>query len=490
MISISARVANSSGPAVSRYLYSHFAEHLGRCIYPGIWVGDSQVIENEGGIRLDVVSALKKLRLPALRWPGGCFADNYHWRDGIGPRQSRPKRYNLWWLQPEKNEFGTHEFIRFCDMIGAEPYICTNVGSGTVEEARSWIEYCNSHQSTALADERAQNGSPHPFNVKFWGVGNESWGCGGSMYPEYYANLFRQFATYMKATDRSISLVACGSHPGIPEWDAIFLERMKGTEHLVDYLALHIYSAQGISDLHYSDEDYYQVLGQIQIMDSNLSRAAELCRAHSTSDHRIKVILDEWGTWFKEAQTSNGLYQQSTMLDAIFAALSFHCFHRHASDLFMTNMAQTINVLQALILTEGPNMCCTPTYHVYDLLSGHRDGKVLPVEAQIPVTTTKDGHAVPAASLSATEKDGELTLSMVNTSLDETINLSVALDCGAADQELTIRMLTADNVRAHNTPKEPDTVKPTDVQAAITSGKLSLILPPFTVASVQVPLRK
>ena len=314
---------NAKKGQVSKYVYSHFMEHR-RCVYPGY--GEKIVAYQMIEVFTDVTQALKALELPALRWPGGCFADNYHWQDGIGPRSSRPRRFNLWWHQPETNEFGTHEFIRFCRMIGTEPYICANVGSGTVEEARSWVEYCNSSQDTELTRLRSENGSPEPFNVKFWGIGNENWGCGGSMEPAYYGHLYRNYATYMRKTSPDIKLIACGSHPRVPEWDGIFLETLNRAHHLVDYIAIHIYSARGMSDLNYSDDDYYELMGQVQIMEEHLERATALCRAYSTNAHQIGLIMDEWGTWFKEAQTETGLYQNSTMMDAVFTALSFHLF--------------------------------------------------------------------------------------------------------------------------------------------------------------------
>jgi len=479
-------VARNRGECVSPYMYSHFAEHLGRCIYRGVWVGDSKSIENENGIRTDVVSALKKLQLPALRWPGGCFADSYHWQDGIGPREERPRRYNLWWHQPEKNEFGTDEFIRFCRMIGTEPYICVNVGSGTVEEARAWVEYCNSNQDTTWAQKRAENGSAEPFNVKFWGVGNENWGCGGSMRPEYYAGLYRRFATYMRATSPEIKLFACGSHAGIPEWDVRFLEGVKGATRLVDYLSLHIYSANGISDLQYSEDDYYRVMSQVDIMERNLERAAGLCRAYSTSGHRIKVVLDEWGTWFKEARTENGLLQQSTMLDAVFTGLSFHCFHRHAADLFMTNMAQTVNVLQALILTEGPKMCCTPTYYVYDMFKPHRGGTLLPINMQTPQLDIAGGKRLPAVSASATTKDdGSLALSLINIDLKNPATVNIDLpEC--VRTEARVSELRSVGVTDHNTPDNPDVVKPRMRKLELNGNKLQIEIAPHSVMMVEV----
>ncbi|NLJ23834.1 MAG: alpha-N-arabinofuranosidase [Firmicutes bacterium] len=480
---------NAKKGQVSKYVYSHFMEHLGRCVYPGVWVGEDSSIPNDRGIRLDVTQALKALELPALRWPGGCFADNYHWQDGIGPRSSRPRRFNLWWHQPETNEFGTHEFIRFCRMIGTEPYICANVGSGTVEEARSWVEYCNSSQDTELTRLRSENGSPEPFNVKFWGIGNENWGCGGSMEPAYYGHLYRNYATYMRKTSPDIKLIACGSHPRVPEWDGIFLETLNRAHHLVDYIAIHIYSARGMSDLNYSDDDYYELMGQVQIMEEHLERATALCRAYSTNAHQIGLIMDEWGTWFKEAQTETGLYQNSTMMDAVFTALSFHLFHEYIPYLYMTNIAQTINVLQSLILTEGPLSCLTPTYYVYDLFKGHKDGTVLDLSYNTATLETPGGREIPEVSISATycEEENTIHVTAVNLHLSTSTNLDLALDLRQI-ASVHGRVLTSAEVRDHNTPKNPDVIKPSKLDVQQSDKSLSFALSPHSVAAISINL--
>lgn len=495
MNQVSVRIhSDVKGPRVERYIYSQFAEHLGRCIYPGVWVGDRDSIPNDDGIRLDVVEALKHLELPALRWPGGCFADNYHWMDGIGPRDKRPKRQNLWWNQSESNHFGTHEFIRFCEMIGTEPYICVNVGSGTVEEARSWVEYCNSSGESELTRQRAENGSPEPWNVRFWGVGNELWGCGGRMRPDQYADLYCQFANYMRRTDSSVQLIACGSSSRNMEyWDQIFLERAFSHRldlggPLIQYLAIHHYLGRELSDLNYSDDDYYSLIAELRKIRRHIEKAAALCRAYSTPDGPIRLIIDEWGTWYVEAVTDNGLSQQNTMMDAVFAALSFHLYHEYAEDIYMTNMAQTINVLQALILTKGPMICKTPTYHVYDLFRGHKDGERLPVDVVSPALPQVEGQT--AVSVSATRDSGnsnKLTVSLVNAHLTD--SATVLLDVGARDSQVQGRILKSGNVRDHNTPENPERVVPTVCNASKNpDGTWTVELPPHSVASLSVSL--
>ncbi len=474
---------------VSRYLYGHFAEHLGRCIYEGIWVGEDSPIENEGGIRLDTVRALKELELPVLRWPGGCFADNYHWMDGIGPRSERPRRHNLWWNQPETNEFGTDEFAAFCRMIGAEPYICLNVGSGTVEEARSWVEYCNSSQPTDLVRLRRDNGSPEPHNVKFWGIGNENWGCGGNLRPEHYADLYRRFATYVRGTaGADARLIACGSHPGIPEWDERFLAAMNGALHLVDYIALHIYSGGGTSDTEFADEDYYGLIAAIDVMDRNIARAAGLAKACDPQEHRIGLVLDEWGTWYKEATVPTGLCQQNTMRDALFTAAGFHCFHRHADRLFMTNMAQTVNVLQALVLTQGPEMIVTPTYHVYEMFRPHRDGRLVACEVDGPTLSLPGGGERGAISASATrsEDGGGLFLSVVNLDLENAITATVRVVGEGEWRVAQVRRLAGQDIRSHNTFEEPEAVRPEAIRVESEAPLETMEFPARSVTTIRL----
>jgi alpha-L-arabinofuranosidase len=476
------------GATIAPEIYGHFAEHLGRCIYGGIWVGEDSSIPNDQGIRLDTVAALRKLELPVLRWPGGCFADNYHWQDGIGPRKDRPTRLNIWWQQGEPNTFGTHEFMRFCRLIGTQPYFCANVGSGTVEEARGWVEYCNASQDTTLTRQRAANGDPAPFKVRYWGVGNENWGCGGEMSAEGYANLYRQFATYMRNTGGDVFLIACGSHDNNhPDWDARFLDTLKGSKHLVDAIALHHYTGWGVSATEFTPDEYLgRLLANIAAMETHIKQSVQVARAHSTECHQIRVIMDEWGTWYREATTENGLLQLGTMTDAVFAGMCFHMFHRHAADLVMTNIAQTINVLQALILTEGPRMCCTPTYWLYDMFRLHQGAQHLPVSFQAASAQLSDGRTVPLFSASASQKDGKIALSLVNADTANACDVTVALDTGAIVNTGTARLLSSDRPNAQNTPSEPDHIAPSKLSVTVEKGQLKLTLPPAAVAIVEI----
>lgn len=474
---------------VSKYIYGHFAEHLGRCIYDGIWVGEDSSIKNDNGIRLDTFSALKEVALPVLRWPGGCFADNYHWMDGIGDRAKRPRRQNLWWNQPESNHFGTDEFVRFCRMIEAEPYICLNVGSGSVEEAMGWVEYCNSDQSTILTDMRRENGYAEPHNVRFWGIGNENWGCGGNMNPEFYANLYLQYATYVRriAGDGS-HLVACGSHHTIDEWDERFLCAIKGKSNLVDSIAVHVYLGQGSNDIDFPDEDYYRLLDSISKFDRTLKRAIGLAEAHSTYGHQIRVIMDEWGTWFAQVTVKSGLYQQSTMRDALFTAASFHLFHKLGESLYMTNMAQTINVLQALVLTKGPKLLKTPTYHVYEMFRPHRDGHLVSCSItgcpELPQSNAMKQSCV-SVSTTVSEDGTGLTVSLVNLHLSQPCQINLSLQSSQEWKIAKARRLTANDIRSHNTFENPANVQPQDIN--ISDKEISdLKLPAMSITTIQL----
>jgi len=475
----------TTGRRIDPNLYGQFAEHLGRCVYPGLWVGDSSPIANDHGLRLDVISALKTLELPVVRWPGGCFADNYHWLDGVGDRSQRPRRHNLWWKQPENNAFGTDEFMTFCRLIDTEPYLVVNVGSGSVQEAINWMEYCNSNQDTEFTALRKKHGFNEPYNVRYWGIGNESWGCGGKMRPEVYADLYRRFAAYLRPMGgRDVRLIACGSYPDFPDWDERFLAAMQGALDHVDLLAPHIYSGWMGEEVNFSDQEYYQLFAAIDIMDRHLRRASELVTAFSTADHRIGLALDEWGVWHRQAVVENGLQQQNTLRDALFAAASFHLFHRYAGTLEMANMAQTVNVLQALIHTRGDRIVLTPTFHVFDLLKPHRNGQLLDFDfSPLPMIDFPDQRQRPALSLSATiTKDGSIFISLINIDLER----SFAVECrmiNALHKIRSIRLLSAEDPREHNSFDLPHAITPREVEP---SGDEVIQVPPHSLMTLSL----
>lgn len=474
---------------ISKYIYSHFAENLGRGFYEGIWVGRNSEIPQADGIRLDVANALKELELACMRLPGGNFADNYHWQDGIGPEADRPVRYNANWGAVDSNAFGTHEYIRFCEMIGAEPYFCANVGSGTVEEARAWVEYCNVREDTALTRLRAANGHKEPFNVKFWGVGNEMWGCGGKMTPEYYSDVFKRYAFYMRITDPGIKLVLSGSHGMLEDWDEIVLQKTYKSD-LVDLLGFHAYFGN-MPDLTYSDDQYLSIVSQIRSMKKKLTRATGLCRAYSTYGRPIKVAFDEWGTWFKEGFADlTRLEQQSSMLNGVFTALAFHVFHEFNEELYMANGSETVNVLQALILTDREKMCLTPTYYIYKMFKVHKDGIAVETRTEAPSLRIGDSEQAPAVSVSASRaEDGtRLHVSLVNISLSDEQEVELSIkdfpEAFAAHAEL----LYADQVRHHNKPGEREQVRLQPLELRQDGNLLRFILPPHSVAVVSCQL--
>lgn len=449
---------------INPLLYSSFAEHLGRCIYSGLWVGEKSGIKNEAGLRVDSLAALKELEIPVLRWPGGCFADNYHWLDGVGPRCSRPKRSNIWWKQPESNAFGTDEFMRLCSLIGSEPYLAINVGSGTVQEAQNWIEYCNSNQNTEYANLRMRNGNIKPYNVKYWGIGNENWGCGGSMRPEYYADLYRQYATYIRQqTDNNVKLIACGSNTDFEDWDQSVLANIDSHYfNIVDYISLHVYTGWGISQETIDDNKYYEIIAGIDITKRKLEKTISLCKDFGKRGKEIKVILDEWGIWYKEADIPTGLNQHGLMLDAIFTGLNFHMFHQMSGDLIMTNLAQTANVLQSFIETRGPELILTPTYYVYCMYKPHRNKILLPVEFDSPKAIFADGSLRDSLSVSCSisVNADELFITIINIDLSNNYNLTLPgfiMENYSVKEALT---LNAQDIASKNTFKDPSNVKP------------------------------
>ncbi len=465
------------GSRVSKYLYSQFIEHIGRCVYPGIWVGKNSRIDNYEGIRKDVVSALKKLKIPVIRWPGGCFADTYHWMDGVGVPEKRPARYNHWWNQPENNAFGTDEFMKFCGLIESKPYLACNLATGSIKESCDWVEYCNSTQKTEITRMRIENGHEEPYNVQFWGIGNENWGCGGNFVPEYYADNYRRFATFIRKTlGEQGRLIACGANVDDLEWNERVLAAMRKRTRLMDYLSIHVYHRRyfwkvqpergNCNDLDFTEQDYYNMIASVGWMEEFIQSSIGLVTAYSHYGHQIGIILDEWGTWYKNAVNENGMYQQNTLMDAIYTAASFHTFHHCGEKLFMTNMAQAINVLQALILTKGDRMVTTPTYHIFEMFMPHRDNtNIATVVDNNPELILPHGKSTEMLSISSTfnESRGELHVSVVNQSLDTNIEADIDICDGKKWVIVNMRRLTSDDIHDHNTFDEPEKVFPMDL---------------------------
>ena len=451
-------------------IYGHFMEHLGGCIDEGCWVGEEAQIANTGGIRDDVVAALKAVGAPVIRWPGGCFADDYHWQDGIGPRESRPRRINIHWGDViETNQFGTHEFIAFCRAVGAAPYVCGNVGSGSPREMRDWVEYCNFPGDSALARRRAANGAPDPFQVRYWGVGNESWGCGGNFTPEDYGTEYRRFAGFLRSWgDDPLFLIACGPNGNDRDWTTRFFDKLRNDYTLgsppIHGYAAHYYCGTAGTATDYTEAQWYELLAKAIRMEPLVVEQRALLDTFDPQ-RKIGLIVDEWGTWHPPAPARNPafLWQQNTVRDALVAALTLDIFNRHADKVVMANIAQTINVLQALLLTDGDRMLKTPTYHVYDLYQPHQGGQALRMtfdSPEIAVNAEAVAGRLSQLSGSASVRNGMLTLTVVNASATESCAAEIGFPGSGIASEMQVSALhyTEGDIHAHNTHDSPDAV--------------------------------
>ncbi|MCM2676820.1 alpha-N-arabinofuranosidase [Alkalicoccobacillus plakortidis] len=477
---------DGEGALINRNIHGHFAEHLGRCIYEGIWVGEDSEIPNNKGIRNDVLQALKELEIPVLRWPGGCFADEYHWKDGIGPREGRKRMVNTHWGGVvENNHFGTHEFFLLCELIGAEPYVNGNVGSGTVQEMQEWVEYITFDGESPMADLRRKNGQDKSWSLTYFGVGNENWGCGGNMRPEYYADLYRQFQTYVRNYgENNIYKIACGPNGDNYYWTEVL---MREATPFMDALTLHHYTIPGPSwqekgsAINFTEDEWNKTIERALYME-------ELVTKHSTimdkydPEKKVALIVDEWGTWFDvEPGTNPGfLYQQNTIRDALVAGVTLNIFHNHSDRVQMANIAQTVNVLQAMVLTEGDQMLLTPTYHVFDMYKVHKDAVSIQVQEN---SENQDLHI----SASKNQK-GEVHLSICHYGIKEAADFELELrGWQNAPTQATGTILTADSMNKHNTFENPEVVKPSTLEGInFSEEKVSVTIPPMSVVVLKI----
>ena len=446
---------------VSRDIYGAFSEHLGRCIYEGVYVGEDSPIPNVNGMRIDVVEALRAIGLPVLRWPGGCFADEYHWKDGIGPKASRKKMINTHWGGVvEDNSFGTHEFFELCRQLGCDAYVTGNLGSGTVQEMSEWVEYMTFEGVSPMADLRTRNGHEKPWRLKYFGVGNENWGCGGNMTADFYADQYRRYATYVRNYDykNRVQKVACGPSGGDYNWTDVL---MKKAGRAMDGLSLHYYTVTGDwahkgKALEFTDEQYYTTLEKAYVMEELVHRHDAVMDRYDP-EKRVGLVVDEWGTWHDVEEGTNPgfLYQQNAMRDAIVAGLTLNIFNKHCDRVKMANIAQTINVLQAVALTDGEQMLLTPTYFVFKLFRDHQDNTLL--GSYITSKNLSEKGRLPHLTESASMKeDGTIVSTVVNTSLTEAADVL----CQIADREVTdveAEILTGE-AHAHNSFEEPGQV--------------------------------
>lgn len=476
--------ANRSAGVINKNIYGHFAEHLGRCIYGGL-------ANSDGSLRADVVAALKELHVPVLRWPGGCFADTYHWRDGIGPKEERKTIVNTnWGGVTENNAFGTHEFMALCRELGCEPYISGNVGSGSVQEFSDWVEYCNMAGQSPMAALRRQNGQEEPFNVRYWGIGNENWGGGGNMRPEFYADLCRQYSTFLRSYDPGLVpyKIACGASEEDYHWTRTVVE---SAGHTIDAISLHYYTIPGDnwgvkgSATDFGTDEYYHTLYRTLWMDELIENHSRVIRRFAKG-RKIGLAVDEWGTWYDvEPGTNPGfLYQQNTMRDALVAAINLNIFNNHCDTVVMANIAQMVNVLQAMVLTDGDKLLLTPTYHVFRMYREHQNAAQLETYAETTLLNTAE-EPVPDLHVSASRgTDGTLLVTAANLSADQARPVEVLLT-GLKAAAVTAEVL-AGAPAACNTFEAPATVVPAPLEAKITDTGFTAQLPPCSVAAFRV----
>ncbi|MFW5685675.1 MAG: alpha-N-arabinofuranosidase [Spirochaetota bacterium] len=478
---------------INRHIYGHFAEHLGHCIYGGFWVGEDSEIPNTRGIRNDVVEALRRIRIPNLRWPGGCFADEYHWRDGVGPRSKRPSMVNTHWGGiVEDNSFGTHEFMDLCEQLETEPYICGNVGSGTVREMSEWVEYLTSGSTSTVAQSRRENGRDEPWTVRYWGIGNENWGCGGNMRVEYYADLYRRFAVYCRNYgENKLFKIAGGPNVDDYHWTEVL---MREAGRSIDGLSLHYYCQTRFakepvmsSATEFDEAAWFDFLARAHHMDELITRHSAIMDQYDP-ECRVALVVDEWGSWYEvEPGTNPGfLYQQNTMRDALIASITLSIFNDHSERVRIANLAQTVNVLQAPILTEGDTVVLTPTYHVFDLYKEHQDAE------RIPMSVTSEPYefegrrlnAVGGSASRSERGDIHVTLHNIDPTREHTVKLHLR---GVSAKSARGRVLTAPAMNSHNTAATPHAVAPADFSGFELEGEeLTLVLPAMSVVALTI----
>lgn len=483
--------ADRPGPTYDRRIFTQFAEHLGNGIYGGLWVGEKSKIPNVRGYRKDVIGALKSLGVPVIRWPGGCFADEYHWREGVGPRAKRPVKINTHWGGvTEPNTVGTHEFFDLAEQIGAEAYVAGNVGNGTPQEMAEWVEYMTSPAGT-LAEERAKNGRKAPWKVPYFGVGNELWGCGGNMRAEYAADVTRRYATFIKApAGTRILKIAAGANVDDYKWTETLIREAAGQ---IDALSLHYYTIPGggwpprASATDFDEAGWADTLAQAWRIDDLITRHTAVMDKYDPQK-RIWLAVDEWGTWFAQdpGTTPGFLRQQNTLRDALVAAIHLNVFAKHADRVKLSAIAQMVNVLQAMVLTDGAKMVLTPTYHVFMMYKPYMDGTVLPIDVKAG-WYNKDQFVMPAVSASAVRgKDGVVRVALANMDPNKPNTVSATL-AGVSAGAVTGQVLTADAINARNDFDAGDRVVPRAFAGAqLANSTLTVTLPAKSVVMLEL----
>jgi len=493
---------------INKNIYGHFIEHIGKCVYGGIWVGEDSPIPNINGFRKDIVEALKQIKIPVLRWPGGCFGDTYHWRDGIGPPKERPKRINaMWGNVKECNHFGTHEFLNLCELLGCESYICGNVGSGTVLEMQEWVEYINSDFESNVVNLRKRNGRDKPWFVKYFGIGNESWGCGGEMRAEYYSDLYKHYQNFIYNYDnKKINKIACGpedaSIEGTPEcfcnksynrnhWTEVL---MREASSFMDGLSIHYYTMPGDnwerkgSATNFNEKEWFVTLKKTLHMEKFIEEVSSIMDEYDPNKE-VSLIVDEWGTWYDTEEGTDPTFymlQQNTMRDAIVAGINLNIFNNHCSRVKMANIAMMINMLQSLILTKEDKMILTPTYYVFDMFKVHQDSKAIPLEIEY-VDYSYHGEKIPQISVSASrDRKDTVNVSICNLNSGNDANIECELH-GIKYSKISGRILTAPYINSYNTFDSPYEVKSDNFNEVNIQGKgFNTTLPPRSVVILKI----
>jgi alpha-N-arabinofuranosidase len=508
---------------ISPNIYGQFTEHLGGVIYDGVWVGEDSKIPNVRGIRKALVEALRKIKTPVIRWPGGCFADSYDWKDGVGPRAKRPRRTNFWESDPEAaragengpsifepNTFGTSEFVDFCRQSGAQPYLAANLRSLPALDFDHWIEYCNSPAgSTRLADLRASDGSRDPFNVRFWGVGNESWGCGGNFTPEDYADEFRRYSTWLPSYGQKLQLIASGANDNDLDWTHRFFERQMGSTHphhdsqFVGWSLHHYAWNLGYGKTHdwvkgkgsaidFNLSDWYEIFREGYFMEQIITDQWAAMGQYDTN-HSIRLVVDEYGPWYRpgsELTPSHFYEQQITLRDALFTAFTLDIFNRHPEKVMLAACAQLVNCLNSPFLASENKFILTPVYHVFDMYSAHQGGEAVRAEFSSPQASyTRFGQPATFWGLngSASRQGNTLTLTVVNADAEKPRETAIVLR-GATAQSVAVRSLTNSDLHAHNTFAEPNAVRPTTSTTAAQGNTVAFTFPPASVTTLTVQL--
>lgn len=469
-------------------IYGHFSEHLGHCIYEGLWVGKDSPIPNTNGLRNDVVAALKNIQVPALRWPGGCFADEYHWRDGIGAPSSRPSMVNTnWGGVTEDNSFGTHEFMELCKQLDCEPYISGNLGSGTIQEMSQWVEYVNSDNVSPMTDLRKANGQDKSWGVKYWGIGNESWGCGGNMRPEYYSDIAKNYGNFLRSYGgNTLNKIAVGPNGDDYKWTDVVMKEMGSS---IWGLSLHYYTwANGsMTATNVTEDNWFGMLRSTLKMEELVKKHSEIMDKYDPGK-RVSLVVDEWGAWYSvEPGTNPGfLFQQNTLRDALIAGINLNVFNNNCQRVRMAAVAQIVNVLQAVVLTDGPKMILTPTYHVFDMYKVHQNALMVPSTLTCEDYTYKNA-SIPSLSVSTSiDQTGKMHISICNLNPNKTEKVSCSIN-GYNAKKITGTIISSTQLNAHNTFDSPNTI---GIKAftgfTSAAGAIEVSLPAASVVTLEI----